>query len=120
MTIISAVTCVYLLFVGLWVPGPSPFLPHMSDYIASMVPQLTLDFISEVSTTLNKVDPEQRLHCLTYLSPWLKHLSIFVDPTNASYDNSGAKLRDCIRLLIDLTMADPAVRPCDLYNLVAS
>ena len=44
------------------------------------------------------------------MSPWLKNLSVFAEPTNASFDHSGAKLRDCIRLLIELTIADPQVR----------
>ncbi len=44
------------------------------------------------------------------MSPWLKNLSAFAEPTNPSFDHSGAKLRDCIRLLIELTIADPQVR----------
>ena len=51
-----------------------------------------------------------KLHCLSYMSPWLKNLSVFAEPTNASFDHSGAKLRDCIRLLIELTIADSQVR----------
>jgi hypothetical protein len=79
------------------------------------VPHLTLDFVSEVCSTLSKSDPTLKLHCLSYMGPWLKNLSIFVEPTNASFDHSGAKIRDCIRLLIELTIADPQV----LFSLVA-
>ncbi|THH13571.1 hypothetical protein EW146_g6666 [Bondarzewia mesenterica] len=97
---------------GLWIAGPVlPFLMILSERIASLVPQLTLDFISEVSTTLDKADQSQRLHCLSYMGPWLRNLAQFVDPTSQSYDHSGAKLRDCIRLLIDLTIADPQTLP---------
>ncbi|KAF8506037.1 hypothetical protein F5888DRAFT_1937943 [Russula emetica] len=93
---------------GLWIGGPSsPFLVSLSDRIASLVPHLTLDFVSEVCSTLSKSDTTLKLHCLSYMSPWLKNLSIFAEPTNASFDHSGAKLRDCIRLLIELTIADP-------------
>ncbi|KAI0065862.1 hypothetical protein BV25DRAFT_1988944 [Artomyces pyxidatus] len=93
---------------GIWVGGSAtPFLVALSDRVAVLLPQLTLDFISEVCTTMDKADQMQKLHCLSYMGPWLKNLASFVDPTNASYDHSGAKLRDCIRLLIDLTIADP-------------
>ena len=96
---------------GLWIGGPSsPFLVSLSERIASLVPHLTLDFVSEVCSTLSKSDTTLKLHCLSYMSPWLKNLSIFAEPTNASFDHSGAKLRDCIRLLIELTIADPQVR----------
>ncbi|KAH9981838.1 hypothetical protein BJV74DRAFT_778311 [Russula compacta] len=93
---------------GLWIGGPSsPFLVSLSERIASLVPHLTLDFVSEVCSTLSKSDPTLKLHCLSYMGPWLKNLSVFAEPTNASFDHSGAKLRDCIRLLIELTIADP-------------
>jgi hypothetical protein len=96
---------------GLWIGGPSsPFLVSLSERIASLVPHLTLDFVSEVCGTLSKADPTLKLHCLSYMSPWLKNLSVFAEPTNASFDHSGAKLRDCIRLLIELTITDPQVR----------
>ena len=96
---------------GLWIGGPSsPFLVSLSERIASLVPHLTLDFVSEVCSTLSKSDTTLKLHCLSYMSPWLKNLSIFAEPTNASFDHSGAKLRDCIRLLIELTIADAQVR----------
>lgn len=92
---------------GLWIGGPSsPFLVSLSDQIASLVPHLTLDFVSEVCNTLSKSDLTLKLHCLSYMSPWLKNLSAFAEPTNSNFDHSGAKLRDCIRLLIELTIAD--------------
>ena len=43
------------------------------------------------------------------MCPWLKNLSTFAEPTNPNFDHSGAKLRDCVRLLIELTIADPQV-----------
>jgi len=52
------------------------------------------------------------------MSPWLKNLSVFAEPTNASFDHSGAKLRDCIRLLIELTIADPQVRFLSTYRRI--
>ncbi|KAI0040644.1 hypothetical protein FA95DRAFT_1647858 [Auriscalpium vulgare] len=97
---------------GLWVGGSvSPILFNLSDRIATLLPQLTLDFITEVCTTMDKSEQAQKLHCMAYMSPWLKNLVHFVDPTSPSFDHSGAKLRDCIRLLIDLTIADPPIIP---------
>lgn len=43
------------------------------------------------------------------MSPWLKNISAFAEPTNSNFDHSGAKLRDCIRLLIELTIVDSQV-----------
>ena len=90
----------------------------LSDKIAMAVPHLTLDFLSEVCSAMDKADPGIRLHCLAYMSPWLKNLALFVDPTNPCHDHSGAKLMDCIRLLIDLTLADSQVRNCVLWSRI--
>jgi neurofibromin 1 len=110
-SVIPFVSVLYRLPTGLWIGGPSsPFLVSLSERIASLVPHLTLDFLSEVCSTLSKSDITLKLHCLLYMSPWFKNLTIFAEPTNASFDHSGAKLRDCIRLLIELTIADPQVR----------
>ncbi|KAA1466679.1 hypothetical protein DENSPDRAFT_831556 [Dentipellis sp. KUC8613] len=93
---------------GIWLSGSAlPMLGNISDRIGCLVPRLTLDFISEVASAIDKTPTEQKLHCLSYMSPWLKHLGNFVEPTNPCYDHSGAKIRDCIRLLVDLTLSEP-------------
>lgn len=110
--------CTYLDFEGkpvvptkaIFVPGrASAFVSQLSDKLAVFAPQLTLDFIQEVATGIGKLPVAQRISCLQYLSPWVRNLAQFTDPSNRLYDHSGAKLRDCVRALIDLTVGDTEV-----------
>lgn len=55
---------------------------------------------------MDKACVAQRIDCLQYMSPWVKNLTHFCNPSNPLYEHSGARLRDCIRTLIDLTTAD--------------
>ncbi|KAG0709913.1 hypothetical protein DFH29DRAFT_1012634 [Suillus ampliporus] len=89
------------------IPGDiSTFVIGLSDRLAGFAPKLTLDFISVISAGMDKAKAAQRITCLQYMSPWVKNLAQFCNPTNALYEHSGARLRDCIRSLIDLTIAD--------------
>lgn len=91
-------------------PGrASAFVSQLSDKLAAFAPQLTLDFIQEVAAGIAKLPVSQRISCLQYMSPWVRNLSQFTDPTNRLYDQSGAKLRDCVRSMIDLTVGDQDV-----------
>jgi hypothetical protein len=88
--------------------------------MADFAPQLTLDFISEVAAAMTAMDKNssraatQRVLCLQYLKPWIRNLSQFSDPTSPHFERSGARLRDCIRVLCDSTVAFPEV--CSLLN----
>jgi len=53
---------------------------------------------------------QYKIHRLQYMSPWVRNLVHFADPTTRLFDQSGARLRDCIRLLINLTQQDEQVR----------
>jgi hypothetical protein len=88
---------------------PSTFVVLLSDRLARFASHLTLDFITEVSSGMEKATPAQRITCLQYLSPWMPNLAKYCDPANALYEHSGARLRDAIRLLVDLTTADHGV-----------
>ena len=55
---------------------------------------------------MGKTKVAQRINCLQYMSPWVKNLVLFCTPPNPLYEHSGARLRDCIRALIDLTISD--------------
>ncbi|KAG1752509.1 uncharacterized protein EDB91DRAFT_1102988 [Suillus paluster] len=89
------------------IPGDiSTFAIGLSDRLAGFVPKLTLDFISVISAGMDKANAAQRITCLQYMSPWVKNLAQFCIPTNSLYEHSGARLRDCIRSLIDLTISD--------------
>ncbi|KAG1772191.1 hypothetical protein EV702DRAFT_1246575 [Suillus placidus] len=78
---------------------------------AGFAPKLTLDFISVISAGMDKATAAQRITCLQYMSPWVKNLAKFCNPTNSLYEHSGARLRDCVRSLIDLTISDLEASP---------
>lgn len=89
------------------IPGDiSTFVVGLSDRLATFAPKLTLDFISVVSAGMDKASVAQRITSLQYMSPWVKNLQLFCNPTHSLYEHSGARLRDCIRSLIDLTISD--------------
>ncbi|KAJ3719315.1 hypothetical protein C8R42DRAFT_777357 [Lentinula raphanica] len=97
-----------------FVPGPlNGFVIDLSSRLARFAPQLTLDFISEVvaSMTVSERDKTmqvlQRINCLRYMSPWIKNLELFANPTSPLFERSGARLRDCIRVLTDLSVNLP-------------
>jgi hypothetical protein len=102
-----------------FIPGdPGTFVVQLSERLAEFAPELTLDFMSEVSAAMALMDKTavaRRINCLRYMSPWVKNLTHFPNPTSPLYERSGARLRDCIRVLSDLSIADPEV--CPLMNV---
>ncbi len=46
------------------------------------------------------------MSCLYYLQPWIKNLAMFPNQSSTYFDHTGAKLRDAIRILIDLLIKD--------------
>jgi hypothetical protein len=102
----------------------------LSEQLADFVPELTIDFISEAAAgmemvgdeagdkTLAKASTAQRINCLQYMSPWIKNLAHFTNPTSQHYEHSGARLRDCVRVLSDLTIADAEVCQTDTFMLL--
>jgi len=93
---------------------PIAFVLHLSENLAGFAPQLTLDFIHEVSAAMTSMDNNtaisNRISCFQYMSPWIRNLSHFANATHPLYERSGARLRDCIRTLSDLSVAYPEVR----------
>ncbi|KAF5369620.1 hypothetical protein D9757_010458 [Collybiopsis confluens] len=91
-----------------FVPGTiNGFVINLSTRLAQFAPQLTLDFLSEVvaAITVNeKQKTRQAINCLHYMSPWIKNLELFANPTSPLFERSGARLRDCIRVLIDMSV----------------
>ncbi|KAF7352222.1 hypothetical protein MVEN_01185600 [Mycena venus] len=94
-----------------FVPGdPLSFINQLSAALAEFVPQLTLDFVSEISaamTGMEKTAISQRISCCQYMSPWIKNLVLFVTPTSSLYERSGARVRDAIRVLCDMSTSQP-------------
>ncbi|KAK7053933.1 hypothetical protein R3P38DRAFT_3343387 [Favolaschia claudopus] len=94
-----------------FVPGdPLSFVNQLSAGLAEFVPQLTLDFVSEISaamTGMEKAAISQRISCCQYMSPWIKNFTLFVTPTSMLYERSGARVRDAIRVLCDMSTSQP-------------
>ncbi|KAH8096624.1 hypothetical protein BXZ70DRAFT_945419 [Cristinia sonorae] len=119
-------TCGYLDFEhrpvvptrAVFLPGhPGQFVTQLSEKLAMFAPQLTLDFINEISSGLDKTTWAQRINCLQYISPWIKNIEQFTDPGSKYYEHSGTKFRDCIRVLIDLSLADHEIYPMIQKNI---
>ena len=92
---------------------PTVFVLNLSEKLAEFAPRLTLDFIHEVSAAMTSMDNASistRISCLQYMSPWIQNLSHFANATHPLHERSGARLRDCIRILSDLSVAYPDVR----------
>ncbi len=60
-------------------------------------------------TGMDRSAVAHRISCLSYMSPWIQNLSHFANSTHTLYERSGARLRDCIRTLADLSLAFPEV-----------
>lgn len=90
---------------------PHTFALQMSARLAQFVPRLTLDFVTEASSGMEKAEGHQRINYLQYISPWISNLAKFCDPGSVLYEHSGAKLRDTIRLLVDITTGNFVVCP---------
>ncbi|KAJ7094350.1 hypothetical protein C8R44DRAFT_384405 [Mycena epipterygia] len=94
-----------------FLPGdPGKFTVGLSESLAEFVPQLTLDFVSEISAAMMTIDRKeisQRVSCVQYMSPWIKNLMLFVNPTSPLYERSGARVRDAIRVLCDMSTGQP-------------
>ncbi|KAF9480190.1 hypothetical protein BDN70DRAFT_931958 [Pholiota conissans] len=91
---------------------PVAFVSRLSERLAEFAPQLSLDFIHEVSaamTSMDKSSTSQRISCLQYMSPWIQNLSHFANCTHPLYERSGARLRDCIRTLAEISLTFPEI-----------
>lgn len=96
-----------------FIPGvASTFAVFYSNLMAENSPHLTLDFISEVATGMQSMERDkfsERVACLQYMSPWIRHLSLFADPLNVLFERSGSRIRDCVRQLCEVAVTYPEV-----------
>lgn len=96
---------------GGFIPGsPVTIITQLSEKLAAFAPELTLDFITQVCVELVKTTVLRKAICLQYMNPWVKNLNKFCDPTDKLYELSGARLRDCIKNIIEVTVQDKDVR----------
>lgn len=109
-----------------FIPGnPSEFVFQLSGRLADFAPELTLDFISEVSAAMAGLpDDSRRIGCIYYMSPWIKNLCVFSNATSPHFERSGSRLRDCIRTISELsvnyptvcTFLDSKIRPLSFFS----
>ncbi|KAH8826519.1 hypothetical protein DL96DRAFT_1529897 [Flagelloscypha sp. PMI_526] len=94
-----------------FIPGVATSFPvFYSTLMAANSPNLTIDFLTEVSGGMQSMDRDkfgERTGCVLYMSPWIKNLAMFVDPLGPYFERNGGKVRDCIRLLIEISVAFP-------------
>lgn len=89
------------------------FVVELSSSLARLAPHMTLDFISEVAAGLSGLEFSaiaQKTNCPRYLSPWIQNLQVYTNPVHPLYERSGARLRDCIRVLAEMVVTEHEVR----------
>jgi hypothetical protein len=82
--------------------------------LANSARHLTLEFLIECCIGLSKIQGKTlRICCLNYMKPWLTNLNEIYSPglefSKPSLDPPQQKLKEVLRLLIDLTVNDPEV-----------
>lgn len=97
---------------GGFVPAnPLALATHISDKLAVHSPTLTFDVITEFARGFHKSSASHKAACIYYLTPWIKNLSTFPDLTNSHGHNSGGRLRETFRILIELLVNDLELVP---------
>jgi hypothetical protein len=82
---------------------------QFSEEMARFAPHLTLDIVTEFCGKMIEEPISTRLSSLQALSSWVQNLVLYTDPTHELFEVSGARLRDAVRCLVDLTTADQEV-----------
>jgi neurofibromin 1 len=96
-----------MMHLGGFVPAnPLSLASHISDKLAVHSPGLTFDVITEFARGFHKSSASHKAACIYYLSPWIKNLSTFPDLISTYGHNSGGKLRETFRILIELLVKD--------------
>ena len=102
---------VHVEFMGL-PPRITDFAENVSAVLAQSLKHMSLDFISEVFSTLGKSQPELKSHALAYVSPWIKNLPLFIpsgDHRAAEIASSEQRLRDLLVILINISLSEKNV-----------
>ncbi|KAF7730429.1 Ras GTPase activating protein ira2 [Apophysomyces ossiformis] len=87
------------------------FIVGISESLAATETHLTFEFLNECFLGFNKSSDPMRQLCLSYMSPWLRNLSLFVRSVSDESNRNITKTKDILRLLIDLT-----VTKADMYK----
>ncbi|KAJ3221156.1 Ras GTPase activating protein ira2, partial [Clydaea vesicula] len=105
---------------GLCIPANNQhFVVYISKGLAVTSQHLTLEFLIECCIGFMKSSKELKHYCLEYMAPWLPNLSNYCrsgmllnSPTN---DVQQQKLKEVIRLLIEIT-----IKETEMYPLIQS
>ncbi|KAI8974377.1 hypothetical protein BDB01DRAFT_807208 [Pilobolus umbonatus] len=89
------------------------FIVGISETLAQSEVHLTLEFLNEAFIGLNKSNESMRQLCLNYMVPWLKNLGAYSRLFPEENKRNALKIKDVIRLLIDLTIRRP-----ELYKYI--
>ncbi|RIA90709.1 hypothetical protein C1645_875920 [Glomus cerebriforme] len=100
---------------GLCIPANNTsFVVGLSERLASLVPQLTPDFLGEFFVGFDKSSTPLKHLCLQYVAPWLNNLAQFTRSGADSQRNIN-KTREIIKNLIELT-----TKETEMYTAVQS
>ncbi|KZV82855.1 hypothetical protein EXIGLDRAFT_778147 [Exidia glandulosa HHB12029] len=90
---------------GSFVPSnPFAIANDFSKRLANHFPDLTLEFLQEFSTSLGKYELEQRPTAVQHVAAWVRNLALFCNPASPHYDATGSKLRETLRMLLEMTV----------------
>lgn len=96
---------------GSFIPSnPFAIANDFSKRLATYFPDLTLEFLQEFSTSLGKYELEQRPTAVQHVAAWVRNLSLFCNPVSAHFDSTGVKLRETLRMLLEMTVKHEEAR----------
>ncbi|KAK8844111.1 hypothetical protein IAR55_006905 [Kwoniella newhampshirensis] len=92
---------------GLTIPNNSlSFVYALSRALATCAPHLTLEFLREWAIGFVKGDIMHKTACVHYVGPWLSNLDNFSRPTREDGSESIKQVREIVKSLISLTVAE--------------
>ncbi|KAJ3039290.1 Ras GTPase activating protein ira2 [Rhizophlyctis rosea] len=94
-------------------PNNQTFVVDLSRRLAETKHSLTLEFLLECCIGFQKASKELKHFCLEYMAPWLTNLRLFGKPGGIAAlpnemqgDEQGGKLREIIKLMIEVTFKE--------------
>lgn len=104
-----------ILQLGLCIPANNQtFVVLISERLAATEEHLTLEFILECFYGFMKANKELKHYCLEYMAPWLPNIAHYCRPgleySSSTNDPQHQKLREILRLLIEITVKETEVK----------
>ncbi|KAJ3055682.1 Ras GTPase activating protein ira2 [Rhizophlyctis rosea] len=99
-------------------PNNQTFVVELSRRLAETKPSLTLELLLECCIGFQKASKELKHFCLEYMAPWLANLRLFGKPggiaalpNETAGDEQGGKLREIVKMMIDVTVKEHEMFP---------